>query len=398
MTVKRYYEDAYRSTFTATINEQAQDENGRWYAILEETCFYPTGGGQPHDTGMLGGRGVLGVEVVNGEIRHYLDGPLGREARTITGIIDWERRFDHMQQHAGQHILSASFVETFGYETISFHLGQEILTIDLDIPGLSREEADRAEELANQVIMEARPIETIWVSEAELVDYPLRKQPAVDGPIRLVIIPNFDYNGCGGTHPRTTSEIGGIKILDWEKHKSHIRLRFICGKRIRKHFQEKHDLLKDLTGMIQAPEETMKETVLRMLTKQKEVEKELDVMKGDYLKLEGEVMVKDVQEKAGHLMITRVYDDRPIKELHGLALEIISRHDGVLVLFIAKNGSKLQLVGAKGEASTVGLKESVRPVLALINGKGGGKDSFVQGGGEVLISKEDLMDEWIKQF
>ncbi|MEW4329151.1 DHHA1 domain-containing protein [Rossellomorea marisflavi] len=397
MTVKRYYEDAYRSTFTTTINELAQDEKGRWYAILEETCFYPTGGGQPHDTGMLGGRRVLEVENVNGEIRHYLDAPL-EEGVTINGNIDWDRRFDHMQQHAGQHILSASFIESLGYETISFHLGQETLTIDLEIPDLTREEADRAEALANQVIREARPIETKWVTEGELGDYPLRKQPDVDGPIRLVIIPDFDYNGCGGTHPASTSEVGGIKILDWEKHKSHIRLRFICGDRIRTHLQAKHDLLRDLTGIVQAPEEGMKEAVLRMMTKQKEVEKELDVMKGDYLKLEAEVMIKGVQEKTGHPMISRVYDDRPIKELHGLAQEIISRHDGVLVLFIAKNGSKLQLVGAKGEASTVGLKESVRPVLALINGKGGGKDSFVQGGGEVLISKEDLMDEWVKQF
>ena len=397
MTVKRYYEDAYRSTFTTTINELAQDEKGRWYAILEETCFYPTGGGQPHDTGMLGERRVLEVENVNGEIRHYLDAPL-EEGVTITGNIDWERRFDHMQQHAGQHILSASFIESLGYETISFHLGQETLTIDLEIPDLTREEADRAEALANQVIREARPIETKWVTEGELGDYPLRKQPDVDGPIRLVIIPDFDYNGCGGTHPASTSEVGGIKILDWEKHKSHIRLRFICGDRIRTHLQEKHDLLKDLTGIIQAPEEGMKDAVLRMIDRQRDIEKELDGVKAEYLKLEADVLVNSIQEVAGHLLLSRVYDERPIKELQGLAQQITARNEDVVVLFAVKNGAKLQLVGARGKASTAALKESVRPVFDLINGKGGGKDAFVQGGGEAIISKEELMEEWIRQL
>lgn len=142
----------------------------------------------------------------------------------------------------------------------------------------------------------------------------------------------------------------------------------------------------------------MKDAVLRMIDRQKDIEKELEGVKAEYLKLEADVLVNDIQEVAGHRLLSRVYDERPVKELQGLAQQITARNDDVVVLFAVKNGSKLQLVGARGKASTAGLRESVRPVFGLINGKGGGKDAFVQGGGEAIISKEELMEEWIRQL
>ena len=187
-------------------------------------------GGQPNDIGTLADQHVINVEEIDGEIRHYLEGPFLDTNKEIAGTIDWERRFDHMQQHTGQHLLSAAFDQLFEYRTIGFHLGAEIVTIDLETEVLTEHQVQRAEGLANQIILENRPIEVKWVTEEELSQYPLRKETKVKDDIRLVIIPDFDYNGCGGTHPKATGEVSSVKVLDWERQKKKVRVQFVCGK------------------------------------------------------------------------------------------------------------------------------------------------------------------------
>ncbi|MFI8688544.1 DHHA1 domain-containing protein [Rossellomorea sp. NPDC077527] len=395
MTVKQYYQDAYMKTFQTAIQEQQQDESG-WYVELEQTAFYPTGGGQPHDTGTLKGKRIIDVEEVNGEIRHYIEEPINDISGVIEGQIDWERRFDHMQQHAGQHILSAAFAEALQYETISFHLGKEFLTIDLNVSDISHSDAQKAEELANRIIQEARPIETKWVKEAELSQYPLRKQPSVTDEIRLVIIPDFDYNGCGGTHPRSTSEVGAIKILDWEKHKGHIRLQFICGNRVLYQLHRKHGLLKELTSVLQAPEENMVSTAEQLIAKQKEQEKALEGLKEVLLTYEAEGLLG--VQKDDYTLIQKSYIDRPIQELQKIAQHIISKREEAIVLLVVQNDQKLQLVAAKGSLPNVNLRGVAQKVFPLINGKGGGKESFVQGGGEAIMRKEELLAKLVNEL
>ena len=190
-----YYQDPYLTSFTTTVAQQAIDEQGRPFVVLENTAFYPTGGGQPHDTGVIDNQMVVNVEEVDGEIRHYVEQPI-TDTGIVSGQIDWARRFDHMQQHTGQHILTAAFVELFGYATVSFHLGREFVTIDLETDAVSPEELQAAESLANAVILENRTIEQRWVTKDELSTYSLRKNISVNEEIRLVIIPNFDTNGC----------------------------------------------------------------------------------------------------------------------------------------------------------------------------------------------------------
>ena len=395
MTVKQYYKDVYMRGFHTSIQDQQQDESG-WYVVLEETAFYPTGGGQPHDTGTLKDKRVIKVEEVNGEIRHYIEEPFEDISEVIEGQIDWERRFDHMQQHAGQHILSAAFAEALQYETISFHLGKEFLTIDLNVSDINKADAQQAEELANRIIREARPIETKWVTEAELSDYPLRKQPSVTDEIRLVIIPEFDYNGCGGTHPRSTSEVGAIKILDWEKHKGHIRLQFVCGGRVLYQLHRKHGILKELTSVLQAPEETMVSTAEQLISKQKEQEKALEGLKEVLLTYEAEGL-PGVQ-KDDHVLIQKAYTDRPIQELQKLAQHIITKREDAIVMLVVQNDQKLQLVAAKGSLPTINLRDVAQKVFPLINGKGGGKESFVQGGGEAVMGKEELLEKLVNEL
>lgn len=221
---KLFYKDPYLKTFETKILKQQQVKKGDFYITLEETAFYPTGGGQPHDIGTLNGVKVLNVEEVDGEIRHYVERTLPHLDDQVVGVIDWERRFDHMQQHTGQHILSAAFAQLYDIHTVGFHLGNDTVTIDLDISELTEEMAGKAEKLANDIIMENRAIVTKWVEYDDLVNYPIRKLPSVKENIRLVIIDEFDYNGCGGTHPSATGEVGAIKVLNWERQ----RKKFVC--------------------------------------------------------------------------------------------------------------------------------------------------------------------------
>ncbi|MCD8511884.1 MAG: alanyl-tRNA editing protein [Bacillus sp. (in: Bacteria)] len=215
--MKLYYEDQYIQDFETVVNRNGEDNEGN-YVVLKETAFYPTGGGQPHDTGTLNHFNVVNVEEVKGEIRHYIDGIM-QPGDKVAGKINWNRRIDHMQQHTGQHILTAAFEELYQFETLSFHLGTDTSTIDLNTESITEEQLSTAEARCNEIILENLPIETKWINEGEISQYPLRKMPSIKDNIRLVIIPNVDYNSCGGTHPKTTGEVMGLKVLHWERQK-----------------------------------------------------------------------------------------------------------------------------------------------------------------------------------
>jgi alanyl-tRNA synthetase len=393
---KLYYRDPYIKTFTTKIRHQNQDEAGNWYVVLEETAFYPTGGGQPHDTGTLDDIQVVNVEEMNGEIRHYIEKPLPEKSVNVTGVIDWERRFDHMQQHSGQHILSAAFEELFGYQTVSFHLGNEIVTIDLDIEELSEQEAMAAEKLANQMILENRPIETKWVAENELSKYPLRKMPSVTENIRLVIIPNFDYNGCGGTHPNSTGQVFAIKILDWERQRKRIRVQFVCGNRVLKQLGQKHRVIRKLNALLNAPEEELITAATRLLDHGKEMEKSLEEAREKLLHYE----VKELLESRNpeSQLIAKVFQNRSIQELQKLARMLTDEKEEVTVLFVAEIGDRLQFVFARGSAGNSNMKQIAADVLPIINGKGGGNETFAQGGGDAHISGDELLNKLIEKL
>jgi alanyl-tRNA synthetase len=392
---KIYYHDQYKRTFTSMLIKQDKDEDGRFYAVLEKTAFYPTGGGQPHDTGTLNGVYVNDVEEVDGEIRHFIEQPIDVH-NSIVGEIDWDRRYDHMQQHSGQHILSAAFEDMFGYKTVSFHLGKEICTIDLEISNLSEEDTDQAEALANKIILENRPIETKWVTKEELLNYSLRKELSVSENIRLVIIPNFDYNGCGGTHPKSTGEVGSIKILDWEKQKKKIRVHFVCGNRVINQLHEKQKVIKGLTTVLNSPQEHMNEAATRLVQHSKELVKTIDELKNEILQYEAKDLIVNVQQNNERKIVHVIFKNRPISELQQLARAIACMANDVLVLFISENEDKLQLVCSCGKDLDGNMNQLLKEVLPSINGKGGGNPSLAQGGGERTMPADQLMKELIK--
>jgi alanyl-tRNA synthetase len=394
MESKLYYKDAYIKSFTAQVLKQKQDEGGKWYIVLNETAFYPTGGGQPHDLGTVEVSRVIGVEELDGEVRHYLEKPLEDISKEVQCDIDWRRRFDHMQQHAGQHILSAAFDHLFQYKTVSFHLGTEYLTIDLATENLTELEAVKAEELANQIILENRLIDVKWVTEEELSQYSLRKETKVKEDIRLVIIPDFDYNGCGGTHPKATGEVRAIKILDWERQKKNIRVQFVCGDRVLTELGRKQKVLLGLTKQLNAPEKEMEQAVKRILENGKAVEKELEKTREILLQYEA----KELLFKSENHIVSEVFQNRTIQELQKMARYITAENENVMVLFVAQNESRLQLVCARGTARTEKMKDVISHALQLINGKGGGSDSFAQGGGEALISGEQMLEKLLERI
>jgi alanyl-tRNA synthetase len=392
---KLYYRDPYINTFHAEVLKQERDQEGNWYVVLNQTAFYPTGGGQPFDTGTIAGQSVINVEEIDGEIRHYLNAPPANVNEQVEGMVDWDRRFDHMQQHLGQHILSAAFEQLFDYETIGFHLGNEIVTIDLDTDVLTEVEVEKVEELANQIILENRPVEVKWVTQAELTQYPLRKETKVKENIRLVIIPEFDYNGCGGTHPKSTGEVRAIKVLDWERQKKKVRLQFICGDRVINQFGKKQKLLLQLTKLLNAPEQDMEQIVIRLLEQRKAVEKSVEQLQEELLEYEA----KDLFEKHKPTQVIKeVFQNRTIQELQKLARMVIARDEQAIVLLVSEQHDRLQLVCARGSARTENMKNLAQSSFALINGKGGGNDSFAQGGGPAVVSGSELLCQLLESL
>lgn len=388
-----YYIDPYCKSFQTHIVKEIQDTEGNNYVVLDNTAFYPTGGGQPHDMGTLNGVPVLNVEEVDGEIRHFVMESLN-SVDQVKGIVNWARRFDHMQQHAGQHILSAAFVELFEFPTVSFHLGKDIVSIDLDTEEITSKQLETVEKLSNEIILENRSIETKWVTEAELEQYPLRKQLAVTDEIRLVVIPKYDYNGCGGTHPSTTGQVSALKILSTEKHRGKTRVYFVCGKRILKQLHRKTSVLADASRLLSTPEEGINPGIQKLLETNHLLEKSLEETQEALLAFEAKALLNT--QKQG--VVKAIFVGRTVQQLQKIAKLLVTESDETIVLLVAENENRLQFVAARGALVKISMKQVSSATLPIINGKGGGSDAFVQGGGE-LISAEVLlqaMEESVK--
>jgi alanyl-tRNA synthetase len=385
---KLYYQDPYLKTFKASVVKQERDLDHNWYVVLSVTAFYPTGGGQPCDLGTIDGQRVVNVEEVDGEIRHYLDQPITESKSEVHGEIDWDLRFDHMQQHAGQHILSAAFDHLFQYKTVGFHLGNEFLTIDLDTDHITQEDALKAEAAANEIIVENRPIHVKWVTEEELSRYSLRKETKVKEDIRLVIIPDFDYNGCGGTHPNATGQVQSIKILGWEKQKKKIRLQFVCGNRVSKQLGQKQKVMLELTKLLNSPEHEMETAVVRLLQQRRILEKTLEEAKERLFKYEARELLA---RKNASKVISELFNNRTLQELQKLARDITTENPDVMTLFVAVNEGQMQIVCARGSSRDEDMKAAITNAIQLIGGKGGGSATFAQGGGKAIISGEEML-------
>lgn len=384
-----YYMDPYIKSFKALVLKQAVDGE-RSYVVLDKSAFYPTGGGQPSDIGTLNDVSVTGVEKIDNEVRHYVETAL-TEHTNVVGEIDWEKRFDHMQQHCGQHILSAAFEEQFDFETVGFHLGTEIVTIDLKTDELSQEILDQVERRANEVIIANLPIEVKWVTQEDLDNYPMRKKPKVTENIRLVIIPEFDYNGCGGTHPRSTAEVGLIKIFGWEKNRGNTRLQFACGFRALKVLHFKQMTLSNVASQLRTSELEVSVKLDQVLEAQLEQSKELDIAKERLLDYEAHKIASNFKYLGTYKLIGCPYSGRSIKELQLLARKITEAEEESIILLVTEIEDRLQMVFATGKNVKMKMNDLLNTALEMIDGKGGGKTDFAQGGGSAKITAVEMV-------
>ncbi len=376
MTRHLYDDRPYDTEFQAHVVERRPLQNGV-AIVLDETLFYPTSGGQPCDLGTIDDVPVLDVIAAeDGTITHVL--PRDVAGPVVHGKINWSRRLDHMQQHTGQHILSAAF-EQIGAATVSFHLGAESATIDLDRPGFSAEEMAQAEQIANRVVLENRPITARFYADEEVRALPLRKPPTKTDHIRIVVVRDFDYSPCGGTHLRATGEVGPIKIRRWERRGQETRVEFLCGWRALRDYAWKHDALMALANIFSVQDREVVTTVTRLAEQAQARQRELETLQNRMLDYEAEELSAAAITGDSIRLVQRIFADRDIEEVRRLALRLSekSRH---LVLF-GVSGDKGRLVLARSADTPGDMAALLKAVSRAFGGGGGGQPHLAQGGG-----------------
>jgi len=381
MTHRLYYEEAYLRRFRARVLE-SREWAGRPAAVLDRTAFYPTGGGQPHDTGRLAGVAVVDVveREADGAVVHVLDGPLSL-AGEVEGEVDWDRRFDLMQQHTGQHLLSAAFVEHLGANTVGFHLSDEYATIDLDRAPLSAEDLAGAEDLANRVIFENRPVEAHFVPDEEVARLPLRKPLAHEGPVRIVHVEGFDYSACGGTHVRATGELGLVKIVRSERRGAETRVEFLCGWRALADYGAKNQLLMDLAREFTVGHWEVAELVHRLAGEAQDLRRELRAQRDALLDAEATALWHEAGTVAGVRVVRANLPGRAPDDLKHLAQRFIEHPRTVALLAAgAEPGQNGYLCFACSDDVELHMGQVVRGAAEAAGGRGGGRPNLAQGG------------------
>ncbi len=392
MTERLYYTDSYATEFDATVEEIVQID-GRTALILDRTQFYPTSGGQAYDTGTLDGYRVVDVVAKDGSVLHFLetDSSLASPAgQALHGVIDWDRRYDHMQQHSGQHLLSQVFYQLFGYETVSVHFGALESTLDLDVETVTDEEFHEAERYANRLVYDNLPITARFVPDTELDQIPLRRAPKVTGQIRIVEIEDFDYSACGGTHCRRTGELGPIKFVRQTRQNHKARLTFLCGRRALVDYAEKHDLIMDAAGLYNNDYRLVPELVERSLVETKLLQKQVKELADQLLPVEAAALRTAADEIDGLLVVSQIFGDRDANAIKQMASALVEEPNTVALL-ISAAGSKLTLVVARSQDVTLHAGNLLKETLTEFGGGGGGRPEFAQGGGVAAEQAENVL-------
>ncbi len=373
MTKRLYYDNSYLAEFDAQVVEQFRKGN-TFAVILDQTAFYPNSGGQMHDLGWLNNQPVLEVVEEGDEVAHLVAEPL--VVKTVFGKIDWARRFDFMQQHTGFHILAQSFLQLLHVETIASHLGEKRDTIDVGLPDLSWEQVHRVEELANQIVFENRQVESFWISRQDAENLALRKPPKfIDKPIRLIDVKDFDLDPCGGTHVRSTGEVGLIKVLFWEKVRGNIRCTFVTGRRALQDFQKRVVIMQQLNQALSATDDEIVVQAEGLKLGIKEKEKQIKKLQEVLLEHETDQLVRQWQQQPQKLWLHE-FQDKSAQELRYLAIKA-SKMLPVIAVFYCSTAPAFMVI-ARSETLAVDLQPLIPKLLSVAGAKGGGKSGFVE--------------------
>jgi alanyl-tRNA synthetase len=380
MTDRLYYTDAYLQEFDARV-VRVDTRDGRSSVVFDRTAFYPSSGGQPFDTGSIDGR-LRVIDVVDderGDVAHVVDIAAGvlTAGQNVHAVIDWPRRFDHMQQHTGQHVLSAAIDRLFAVRTVSFHLGAESSTIDLSRE-LTRDELVSAEVEANRIVWENRSVSIRFASADEAARLPLRKESGREGTLRLIDVDQFDLSACGGTHVSRTGGIGVIAIGSTERFKGGQRVEFFCGTRAVAKFRAMRDALAGAVRIVSVPPAELPDALEKLLSDARERQRAIASLQLDLARYRAEELAASA-EQLSTCRLAAAAVDADANGLKSLASAIVSRPGCVAVL--VSTTTPALVVVARSHDVTVAANHVIAALTAKCGGRGGGKPDLAQAGG-----------------
>jgi alanyl-tRNA synthetase len=377
VTDRLYYTDAFCTEFDARVERVARHEAGH-LVVLDRTAFYPTSGGQPHDTGLLGGVRVVDVvDEEDGAVAHVIEGRF-EPGQAVHGVVDWARRFDHMQQHSGQHVLSAAFDRVLNARTVSFHLGSDASTIDLArevTPG----EVRIAEQEANAVVWRNLPVTIRFASAAEAAALPLRKEPVREGTLRLVAMGDVDLSACGGTHVDRTGTIGIIAVRGWERFKGGTRIEFVCGGRALDLCRTLRDQMMAATRLLSVSGAELPEAIERLQHESKDLRRVARGLQEQLAVHEASRLAAGAQVVGADRLVVEALEGWDAAGLKALAQAVAARAGHAAVL-LSRPSPSLVVIARAPDAS-LDARQVLSALTARFGGKGGGRPELAQGGG-----------------
>ncbi len=395
MVERLYYGDSFLNSFDAVVTDirlvSRTGGEALWQVALDRSAFYPTSGGQPFDKGSLTATSRNGAvlevpidevaEDEQGEVWHYTAKPLVA-GTAVHAAIDWQRRLDHMQQHSGQHLLSAIFSRELGAHTVSFHLGDETSTIDLSTASIAHASLERIERLANEIVAHDRPIRIRTVSRAEadalLAAGKLRKLPEREGDIRLIEIEGVDLNACGGTHLRSTGQIGGLALRSTEKVRQGLRVEFVCGLRAIAAARRDFSVLTEAAAALSVPANQLPQSIERLLAEAKHSAKERQRLREETARYEAAELLAGATVHDGLRVVRRQFADHDADYIKQLASKLAAG-SGTLALLVSTQQRPASVVFARSAEPKFSCGELMKNALADLGLRGGGSPTMAQG-------------------
>jgi len=393
MTERLYYRDSFLRKFPATVLEVVPGD--RPGIVLDRTAFYPTSGGQLFDTGtLLSDKGRARVAEVaeddDGRILHFVEGEGLPPGAQIQGEIDDSRRRDHMQQHSGQHVLSAAFIRLFELETISFHMGDESSTIDLSTSGLNAQQIEEVGTLANDIVLEDRPVDIRFVSRDEAQGLGLRKIPPVQrDQLRLIDICDFDLTACGGTHVIRTGQIGGILLRKTEKVKQGWRVEFVCGNRAVRTARRDFRTLTEAAGLVSGHIWELPQQIGKLLANAKTLRKSQADLLEEIASYHANQLLTETPEHNGRKVIVQVFPDRDLEYVKLLAQRVVRQ--GTAICFFASISATPAVLFAQSAGQPHNMGALMKEALVSLGGGGGGSKDIAQGGPKRIDSLDRVL-------
>lgn len=418
LTERLYYNDSHLIEFEARVIDATERVSGWTAVVLDRTAFYPTGGGQPSDTGTLNGSRV--VECIDdGErgVIHVVQGVAPARDTIVAGRVDCARRLDHMQQHTGQHILSQAFINLFNAETKSFRVLESSCEIDIDLANPRDETIERAVELANNVVWEDRAITIHLVSADEAAALPLRKEPSRAGELRLIEIEGFDLTPCGGTHAYRTGEVGMIAMRSWERAKGLTRVEFVAGMRALADYRRANRSARDVAALFSCGRDDVAQHTAQLVEENKELRRQVRALEEVAAEVEAEKLFSvavqtdglpsdvtrlhsggvELQSDGVQLqsddtnLVVHVFESRDVEFLKRVARALIA-HPRTIALLGSRENDAARLVFARSADAPGDMNALMREACALLDGRGGGKPDLAQGGGKNVGKLQEAID------